>query len=69
MSTRTRKHKSAWLARVELIGEVLPKSMLHPAVLRRLSGRQLRGPWCVAFSGGMLKAIKAQQRALVGGTG
>lgn len=38
--------------KTELIGETLPKARLHPAVLRRLTGRQPRGPWGVAFSGG-----------------
>ena len=46
------RRNSALQKQVELLGEALPKTMLHPAVLRRLTVRQLRGPWGVAFSGG-----------------
>lgn len=34
------------------LGVALPKSQLHPAVLRRVTAKNPRGPWCVAFSGG-----------------
>lgn len=34
------------------LGAALPKPRLHPAVLRRVSAKNLRGPWCIAFSGG-----------------
>lgn len=34
-------------------GLALPKSRLHPAVLRAVAGRKTRGPWCVALSGGV----------------
>lgn len=39
-------------AQAERVGELLPRSRLHPAVLRWLADHRQSGPWGVAFSGG-----------------
>lgn len=39
-------------AQAERVGAALPKSRLHPAVLRLADSRLARGRWGVAFSGG-----------------
>ncbi len=36
----------------ERVGELLPRSRLHPAVLRWVAGHRQTGTWGVAFSGG-----------------
>jgi len=63
VATQTKSDRG-WLAKAARVGELLSKTRFHPAVLRRIDGGRLRGPWCVAFSGGadslaLLLALKA----------
>ena len=50
--TRSRKSDSVWFAKAERVGELLPRSRLHPAVLRWAESQRSPRAWCVALSGG-----------------
>lgn len=51
--TRRGKSVGDWPAKVARVGELLPLAKLHPAVRRWAETTRLRGPWCMAFSGGV----------------
>lgn len=50
--TRRGKFDFVWSAKATKVGELLPRTRLHPAVLRWLEGHRPAGSWGVAFSGG-----------------
>ena len=44
--------RPGWIRRADRLAEACPRSRLHPAVLAKVAGGKLRGPWFVAVSGG-----------------
>ncbi len=51
--TRTRKSPAALTIAAAKVGATLPLLLLHPAVREWTARSRVRGPWCVALSGGV----------------
>jgi len=49
---RRKKSDSDWCAKAARVGELLPTTSWHPAVLAGIVRRKKAEPWCIAFSGG-----------------